>query len=296
MRWRRIAIALGLGLVPMVCWSAYSAGLLWRANEGRAKSSTWTAGMEEIWRPFLTSKRPVVVMIPDPLFFTLEGTDVFFRKISLRRPEDGPVSPELAALEKVLRNSRVQPTFNFTPSGELFSSFMVAKLLGARRQDISLARSSQVPLQELADNNIILIGPEILFDQKLPGMQIEPQLAQVSGGIRNLRPRTGEPAFFADRPPGPAPNDGEVYALVSHAPGPLDNTTIQTFTSSRTWGRQGAIQAFTDPVLAAMLADKLRNRSGEIPRDYQVVLKVKFTQGMPTQISYVLHRDLSPNF
>jgi hypothetical protein len=293
LRWRRIAFALGVGLVSMVCWSAYSAGLLWRPDEGRGKSLAWTAGMEDLWRPFLTSKRRVVVMIPDPLFFTLEGSDVFFRKISLRRPEDGAASPELAALERVLRNSRVQPTFNFTPSGELFSSFMVAKLLGARRQDISLARSSQVPLQELADSNVILIGPEILFDQKLPGMQIEPQLAQVSGGIRNLRPRRGEPAFFADSPPGPKPNDGEVYALVSHAPGPLGNTTIETFTSSRTWGRQGAIQAFTDPGLAGMLADKLRNRSGAIPREYQLVLKVKFAEGLPTQISYVLHRDLA---
>ncbi len=293
MRWRRIAMALGLGLVPMVGWGAYSAGLLWRVKESQAQSSGWTKGMEDLWRPFLTSKRRPVVMIPDPLFFTMQGTDVFFRKISLRRPEDAADSSELAALEKAVGNSHLQPTFNFTPTGELFSSFMLARLLGARRPDISLARSSQVPLQELADNNIILIGPEILFDQKLPGMQMEPQLAQVSGGIRNLRPRPGEPAFFADSAPGPAPNDGEVYALVSHALGPLGNTTIQTFTSSRTWGRQGAIQAFTDPGLAGMLTGKLKNRAGEIPQDYQLVLKVKFTQGIPTQISYVLHRDLT---
>jgi hypothetical protein len=171
---------------------------------------------------------------------------------------------------------------------------LVAKLLGSRRQDIRLARSSQVPLQELAENNVILIGPEVVFDQKLPGIQLQPDLVQTPEGIRNLRPRPGEPVFFADKPAGTAPNDGEVYALISHAPGPLANTDIQSFTSNRTWGREGAVQAFTDLALARTLVSRLRKPSGDIPRYYQVVVKVKFMDGIPTNISYVLHRDLTP--
>jgi hypothetical protein len=200
----------------------------------------------------------------------------------------------VSALRKLLGNPNIQPTFNFAPTGEMISSFLVAKLLGTRRQDISLARSSQVPLQELAGNNVILIGPEVVFDQKLPGMQLEPEFEQVSRGIRNLHPRNGEPALFADKPAGALPNDGEVYALVSHAPGPLGNTNIQCFTSTRTWEREGAIQAFTDPVLARKLVSKLKRPSGEVPRYYQVVLRVKFRDGVPTDISYVQHRDLTP--
>ena len=234
----------------LASWSAYSATQLWRVHHSQAGSAAWTPELEQLWRPFLASNRPLIVAIADPLFFGLQGTDIYFRKISLRRPEDAANSPEVSALRKLLGNPTVQPTFNFAPTGELISSFLLAKLLGTRRQDISLARSSQVPLQELAENNVILIGPEVVFNQKLPGMQFEPALEQVSGGIRNLHPRSGEPALFADKPPSTAPNDGEVYALVSHAPGPLGNTNIQSFTSNRTWGRQGAIQAFTDPALA----------------------------------------------
>jgi hypothetical protein len=33
--------------------------------------------------------------------------------------------------------------------------------------------------------------------------------------------------------------------------------------------------------------------SNQIPRYYQIVVKVKFMDGIPTDVSYVLHRDLS---
>lgn len=294
-RWQRTTIGLSLAVLLLTCWSAYAAALLWRAGQNQPAVDSWTPAIRELWGPFIASSRPVVIAIPDPLFIGLEGTDVFFRKISLRRPEDAASSPEVSALRKVLGNPPIQASFNFTPTGELYSSFLVGKLLGTRRQDISLARSSQVPLQRLTENNIILIGPEIVFDQKLPAIQLKPQLEQAPGGIRNLHPRSGEPAFFADAQASADPNDGEVYALVSHASGPLGNTVIQSFTSTRTWGREGAVQAFSDPALARTLADKLRNRSGAIPRSYQLLLKVKFTEGIPTQISYVMHRDLTLN-
>jgi len=292
--WYRAAVLLGIVLLLLTSWSVYSAVQLWRIHHSQLESPAWSAELEQLWQPFLASTRPLMVAIADPLFFGLQGTDIYFRKISLRRPEDAKNSPEVSALRKLSGNPNIQPTFNFAPTGEMISSFLVAKLLGTRRQDISLARSSQVPLQELAENNLILIGPEVVFNQKLPGMQFEPTLEQVPAGIRNLHPRSGEPALFADKPPGAAPNDGEVYALISLAPGPLGNTNIQSFTSNRTWGREGAIQAFTDPALARTIVNKLRRVSGEVPRYYQVVLKVKFRDGVPTDIAYVLHRDLTP--
>jgi hypothetical protein len=294
LNWRRIAIVLGVVLIVLAFWTAYSAALLWHARQNQAATAAWSPDLEQLWRPFLASKRPLVVAVADPLFIGFQGSDIYFRKISLRRAEDAANNPEVAALRKLLGNPDVQPTFNFAPTGELFSSFLVGKLLGTRRQDISLARSSQVPLQELAGNNVILIGPEVVFEQKLPGMQLEPELAQRAEGIRNLHPRKGEPAVFMDQPSTSAPNDGEVYALISHAPGPLGNTDIQSFTSNRTWGRQGAIQAFTDSTLARTLVNRLRKSSGEIPRYYQIVLRVKFRDGIPTDIAYVLHRDLTP--
>ena len=58
----------------------------------------------------------------------------------------------------------------------------------------------------------------------------------------------------------------------------------------RSWAKH---QSFTDPALARIMVNKLRKPSGDIPRYYQIVIKVKFTEGLPTDVAYVLHRDLS---
>jgi hypothetical protein len=292
-QWKSATLALAAILCVVALWGIYSGIALWRAHS-TANQALWTPEMEQLWRPFLASRRPLVVAVADPLFIELQGTDIFFRKISIRRPEDAAGSAALSALRKFLGNPAMEPAYSYTPTGELMSSFLVAKLLGSRRQDIRLARSSQLPLQELGDNNVILIGPEVVIDPKLPGIQLQPALVQTPEGIRNLHPQPGELSFYADQRFGSAANDGVAYALISHAPGPLASTVIQSFSSSRTWGREGAVQAFTDASLARTLVSQLKKASGEIPRYYQLVLRVKFTDGVPTDISYVMHRDLTP--
>jgi hypothetical protein len=84
-----------------------------------------------------------------------------------------------------------------------------------------------------------------------------------------------------------------VYALVSRATGPLGGTNFVSFTSSRAWGRQGAIQAFTDRALARKLLERIKAPSGEIPRYFQIVLKVRFRDTVPVNISYVMHRVMT---
>jgi hypothetical protein len=288
-----LILALSAAVLVMSVWSVYSGIALWRARANPSQT-VWTPELQQLWRPFLNSSRPLMVAVADPLFIELEGTDIFFRKISIRRPEDAVGSAELSALRKFLGNPSMQPAYSYMPTGEVMSSFLVAKLLGSRRQDIRLVRSSQLPLQELGYSDVILIGPEVVIDPKLPGIQLQPALVQMPDGIRNLHPRSGEPLFFGDKRLGSPANDGEAYALISQAPGPLGNTVIQSFSSSRTWGREGAVQAFTDIGLAKTLVAELTKNAHQVPRYYQIVVKVKFMDGIPTDVAYVMHRDLPP--
>jgi len=283
-------LGLSGALLISMLWGSYLTIELSRARHNETPSVAWTRELEQLWQPFLNSKRPVVIAIADPLFIGLEGTDIFVRKVSIRRPEEATASSELVALRKTLGNPAIQPRYSFVPSGEVTSSFLLGKLLGTRRQDISLTGGSQVALRGLGESNVIVIGPEIMFVQKLAGIQLKPELTPTPGGIRNLHPRVGEPELFADAYPTSAPEDGEVFALVSRALGPLGKTNFESFTSSRTWGRQGAIQAFTDPTLARILFDHIKTPSGELPRCFQIVLKVKFRDAVPVDVSYVMHR------
>ncbi len=88
---------------------------------------------------------------------------------------------------------------------------------------------------------------------------------------------------------------GMAYTLVSRTPGPLGNTEVISFSGRSSSGIAGAVAWFTEPAAAKGLLAKLRKPLGEIPRYYQVLLKVRFQDGFPLETSYVLHRELNPS-
>ena len=135
---------------------------------------------------------------------------------------------------------------------------------------------------------------------RLGGLPAQPEFVMDEKGVRNLHPRSGEPAMLEDHyasifaPESSVPDNGELYALVTHAPGPLGSGDIEIFSANHNPGTLAAVEWFTEPSLAKILVSRLRKASGEVPRYFQVVLDVKYKDAVPTQVSYVMHRELQP--
>jgi len=89
-----------------------------------------------------------------------------------------------------------------------------------------------------------------------------------------------------------AADTGEVYALITHTPGPLGAGDIECFNSNHSPGTMAGVQAFTTPVLVQTIVGKLRKSDGQLPTYYQIVLNVKYKDGVPTTITYVTHCEL----
>jgi hypothetical protein len=255
----------------------------------------WDADMEDVWRPLVETNRPLILAIEDPLFAELNGsTETYFRDRTLNNWKDISSSPTVSTLRKVLKSSAIQPSRHFTSFGEVDASFMIAKLLGPREQSLSVVRTSDFPLRMLADNNVLFVGVEnLFFNEQTQAMPIKVQLPPVKEGIRNEHPAPGEPSLFADQYSTAPTEEGVAYALVTHLPGPLRDSDVVSFASSRSAGYVGAVKAFTDPAFVHTFAPHLRQLGGgRMPRYYQVLLKVKFQKEMPTEITYVLAREL----
>jgi hypothetical protein len=89
-----------------------------------------------------------------------------------------------------------------------------------------------------------------------------------------------------------AADTGEVYALITHTPGPLGAGDIECFNSNHSPGTMAGVQAFTTPALVQTIVGKLRKSDGRLPPYYQIVLNVKYRDGVPTNITYVTHCEL----
>ena len=242
-----------------------------------------------------TSTRPLLVAFIDPMFVGVlapNGNVVAQLRLNeVNSWDDAANMPAVQALRKAMGNLTIGPRFNYSGRGYLDSALRLGKLLGTRQSRLSVARLSQISWQSLSENNVLLIGTQGQApDERLLGLPVKPELMVVPEGVRNLHPRPGEPVIFADSKP--ATMDGEIYALVSVVPGPVGITRIGTFTSNRFWGNTGAIEWFTDSAFARFLVEKLKGTSGRFPTFYQVVLKVKYRDGVPTDVSYITHREL----
>lgn len=293
--WRRGALALGIALIVALAWGTYSAVRL--AQERRRDSASpvaWTPELNALWEPFLTPDRPLVVAVGSPLFVIL-GKGQMFRDVAVNRWEDALNSPSVTAVRKALRNPPMQPRYHYVPADELNAAFLLGKLLAPRQQHISLAKSTQLSLQQLEANNMLLIGSPALFDELLRALPFQQEFTQERSGIRNLHPRAGEPEFFTDRNGIGSSEDGEAYTLITHAPGPLGIGDVASFTSSTIPGRLTAVEWFTDPALARTLTGKLRGADGKLPRYYQVVVRSKFMDTVPVETSYVAYRAIRPS-
>ena len=285
--WAAVTVAVVLGVTVWVRASHLGA----RA----ASTPGWSADLQALWGAFVDSKQPSILAIEDPLFVELNSEPgIYYRNRSLNQWKDVVDSPAVGAIRASLKNASIQPSRYYTAYGEVDVAFLLGKLLGPREENFSILKTSQLYWRQLADNNVVFVGVQnLFFDEQLHGMPLEPQLVPIETGIRNVHPKAGEPALFTDQYSTAPAEEGFAYALVTHLPGPLRSNDVVSFTSSRSAGYVAAVQWFTDPSLAHVLVAKLKEASGgQMPRYYQVILKVKFRDDIPTETTYVMSREL----
>ncbi len=288
-----VLLAVGGVMVLLMLFGAFALGKM----QSQASTSVlgFTPELEALWQPFIGSQRPLITAIEDPLFVEFHnGSGLYMRDKNINDWKDVASSPAINAVRSLMKDTDMQPSRYYTAYGEVNSAFQIARLLGSRIQNFTVTKTSTLSYQQLADNNVIFIGVQYLFfGDQLKAMPVQAQFLPVAEGIRNLHPASGEPGLFADQYTTAPNEEGVMYALVSHLPGPLGSNDIESFTSSRSAGYVAAIMTFTNPSSAKGIVDKLKSQSGgHMPRYYQVLLRVQFKAGVPTDTECVLTREL----
>lgn len=216
-----------------------------------------------------------------------------------KSPVVADVTPELRELwEPLIKSSRPlivavstsAPEQSSTgPAGGMFRLGEFLRSMGTRAQ---VLESNQIEAPEVAMGNVVFVG-RMVENRQIQAMSQGRPLVLEKDGIHNTEPLPGEPTLFADRPPKDPSDTEESYALISRVPGLYRDGEVLYLTGNRVASITGGVQAFTDPVFAAMLVSKMKDASGQLPRYYQVVLKVRSMDDMPIDVEYVMHRALA---
>ncbi len=199
-------------------------------------------------------------------------------------------------MEQRYPGERAEPWYAFTGIGESGGTFLLGKLLGTRMSDLQFSTSTALTWNEIGANNLIFVGPP-KFNAQIKSLPIEQDLVMQEDkteGVRNLRPRPGEPEFFGNGTMDNESQTGETYGLISRLPGLHGRGEVMILAGPWMPGSLAACQYVTIEAHVKELLSKIRLPSGKLPPYYQVLIKCKFARWTPVQISDVLHHVLSP--
>lgn len=266
----------------------------WRMSlqrqEDAAVRQPWSADLELLWRPYLTGNRPVMIVLGTPLFGKFSGG--FFRDPRLNEWEEAQRSSRLRDIQKTLESPYAVPWYNFTGIGEASGAFLLGKLLVSRAPDLMMKRSSALSWEDLGANNVIVLGSP-KFNPQLRNIPFEQEFVIEGGSLRNVRPRRGEPERFPEIWTETRSALVEDHALITRWPGLHGLGVVTVLAASSTEGTWAAVEYTARPQYARELLERVRDDSGRLPEAFQVVIRARFKDQVPIQVSYATHRVLN---
>jgi hypothetical protein len=225
-----------------------------------ASAQPWTADLQELWSPLLSSDRPLMVTLAT------------------------------GAAGSAGTSSSV------TGVGTANAAFLLGQFLGQRKHNVFPIRSDLLSMGEIAMGDVIFVGSTVGKPQIQAIPPIDPAFVLTPEGVKIVKPASGEQAFLKDevvKGVQGAQDVEESHALISNLPGLYGNGSILYLEGNQVASVMGAVQALTDPDLARQLVARLKTSAGRLPRYYQVVLRVRAMDETPVDISYVSHRELT---
>jgi hypothetical protein len=288
-RSRRRNLILTVALAGVAVWAIGATIVAVRAGRS-TPSAAWSPELEALWKPYLESNHPLLVSLGTPLFVRFPEFG-FFRDPKVNDWNDLEKSDRFRGVHQALGDKEVLPSYNFTGAGEASAAFLIAKLLSTRKPDLQLTRSSILSWQQIADQDVIFLGPP-KFNLQLQEAAMMQDLVVEANGIRNRHPQPGEPEFLDDRLFPGKTSEGETHALITRTAGPNGVGEFLMIAGNASADTFAAAEWMTQARRAAELAGHLRGTSRQMPRHFQAVIKVAFKQGIPVQSSYVFHHVL----
>lgn len=287
---RRRTRVLVSALAVSVVWAAVSSAL-WIGGRHSVTVNPWTPHLEALWAPILSSRRSLVLCLGTPLFVRVPDLGLFRDPRSNDWDEIGR-SSRITELRKLRPDAEMYPSYSFTGAGEATAGILLARLLSTRKSELVVTRSSLLSWQQILDQDVIFVGPP-KFNRQLQTAALSQDIVVEPDGIRNLKPKPGEPSYLEDRIVIGKIAEGDTHVLISRIPGISGVGELLIISGNASPDTLAGAEWLTQPWRARQLVERLRTGSGEVPPYFQVVIKVTFRQGIPISSSYVFHHVVS---
>jgi hypothetical protein len=293
--WIRIRLGLGIaGLLIVIFLLGYRLGNR-KVEQATAASQSWTPEMRLFWKPLIGNGRPILVSYD--VAMTIDIPPWRLRNSELNDPEDLPKSREWQELSKKLGNPAVRTDNLYVGFGIANGTLMIGQLLSGHQLLPNVKRSNVLSWEDLSNGNLVFIGSgktsKIIRSILERGDFAWDSSKERSTKIINLRPLPGEQAYFDQRIDPVTEEYRQQYGLISMMPGLNGDLQVLVLGGGTSEGDWAMSQYVTESDHVRELVGHLRDKSGNIPRAYQVIVKITYGSRVPISTSYVTHHVLS---
>src|SRR5207249_3766890 len=130
-------------------------------------------------------KRPLLVSLGTPLFVRFPEFG-FFRDPKANDWSELEKSERFRGIHKALGDKEILSSYAFTGAGEASAAFVIARLLATRKHDLQLTRSSILSWQQIADQDVVFLGPP-KFNPQLNEAALMQDIIIEGNGVRNRK-------------------------------------------------------------------------------------------------------------
>lgn len=253
-----------------------------------------------LWGDLLRSPEPCLVVFSNTLFEGSAETGM-----RLYKPLDAPGSHTGSFASFLAFQEQQSIVEHYTGIGETMGVYFLSDFFARVRHPFRLKRSLLVNWEDLKTENIVVLGSpaENFFLRELPQKQelvfqkVRDEHEHDTFGIVNLSPREGEQQVYLARQEGPSRSQiSRDYALISVLQGLGAKKRILILAGITTYATQAAAEYVTLPEYIEDLITHLNiappSEPPQLPHSYQILVEVKVNDGVPINVSYVMHHVL----
>ena len=272
--------------MPRHWWQWFAAGFAAAALLGCGAALLWLAGnpggvpgpVRAFWQPFFDSPQEPIVVFSNHRFTGTSAT-------GLHNFRDGIDSP-----------AELNDTYSGT--GTVMAVNQLTQLFLLSGRSLRLKRAELMTWDDARNANVIFVGsPEASTPMReIPPLEqfafkssrAEPRLGV--GGIINLHPQPGEEqTYFSSGKPYTSD-----YAIIAMLPGLKPGHRTLILAGTNTYGVQAAVEFACRADLVADLLSRLQVQGHSRLPDFEALLEVKVSGGVPVHARLLLLRRRTP--
>jgi len=257
-----------------------------------AANARWTPALIELWKPYLSSSRPILVVFETRLF--VQVGPLVVRDTNIENVDNIESSAPIMAAKKLFNVPQVYETRRYSDFSVSNATFSLGQLLGTTGVAMKAIRADEMRNDEVSEDNLLLLGKPGAFDSVLG---LAPSafnfVYDKDRDIRNLHPLPGEPPLYAkEKPSAESGGISHKFALITFTTGVSRNQRVIILTSGESELFRPLGEYLTDPDDAADLVKHLRLPSGKLPEAFELLLQIEVRDQRALRVSYLTHRVL----